>query len=731
MSLAVREVLHDPLGRILFDPASVALVGVSSDRTRTTGRPLSFLRRANFRGTVYAVNRNRSRVQDERAWPSLASLPEVPEQVFVMTPTDLVVDTVQECVELGVGVVTVLADGFAESGPAGLARTNQLRKLIDGSATRIVGPSSLGVVNLRNGLVLTANAVFAEADPLVGDILAVSQSGSMIGALVSRGKALGVGFASLVSVGNEVDLNVGEICAATLDDPAIRGYALFLESITGADSLHRFAAAAAVAGRPVVAYKLGRSSAGAELAQSHTGALVGEEEVSAAFLADCGIARVRTLDGLIEGVSLARRVPATASIRKPRVGVVTSTGGGAAMVVDQLGVLGINVQPPSAETFAKLAERGAPARTARIVDLTLDGARYEVMRAALATLTEAREHDALIVVVGSSARLGPETAVRPIIELADTGLPLAAFLAPDAPKATAALIAAGVPCFRSPESCADAVSAVFSRRLRGGVVTTQTRRSGSPDATAPAATIERTLDENTAYHVLDAIGVPRVATAVITDDEVPELPFGYPVVAKALSAAIPHKTDVGGVVLGIADADGLRESIRAIRASVSSHRPDLGPLPVLVEPMVAGLAEVLVGYRIDPQVGPIVLVAAGGELAEMYVDRSLRLAPVDLATAREMIGEVRSLRVLEGFRRRPAADVEALARAIVSLSHLAERPEMSELEINPLLVQTAGQGVVAVDTLARIREADPDAADQEEVAHDDSAGRTTAGPLPG
>jgi acetate---CoA ligase (ADP-forming) len=708
-----RDVRGDPLRHALFDPASVALVGVSDDRAKTTGRPLSFLRRAGYGGTIYPVNPNRSRVQAQQAWPSLAALPEIPEQVFVMTPTGLVLDAVRECVELGVAVVTVLADGFTESGPAGLDRARQLRALIAGSATRLVGPSSLGVVNLRNGLMLTANAVFAEGDPLVGDLLAVSQSGSMIGALVSRGTALGVGFASLVSVGNEVDLNVGEICAATLDDPDIRGYALFLESITGADSLRRFATAAAVAGRPVVAYKLGRSSAGAELAQSHTGALAGEEEVSAAFFADCGIARVRTLDGLIEGVSLARRVPAVASVRKPRVGVVTTTGGGAAMVVDQLGVLGIDVQPPSAETFARLAERGAPARRARIVDLTLDGARYEVMRAALATLTEAREHDALIVVVGSSARLWPQTAVRPIIEVAGDGRPLAAFLAPDAPEALAALTAAGVPCFRTPESCADAVAAVFSRRLREGVATMAARRA-APDAVVPAGTTERTLDENTAYQLLDAIGVPRVPTAVVTGDQVGELPFGYPVVVKSLSSQIPHKTDVGGVVLGIRDADGVHEAIRTIRASVASHRPGLGTLPVLVEPMLSGLAEVLIGYRIDPQVGPIVLVAAGGELAEMYVDRSIRLAPVELATAREMIAEVRSLRVLRGFRGRPTADTEALARAIVSLSSLATRPEVRELEINPLLVRAAGSGVIAVDTLARIRESDPDTRDQQD-----------------
>jgi acetate---CoA ligase (ADP-forming) len=698
-----------PLGRVLFDPGSVALVGVSNDRSKTTGRALSFLRRSNFQGTVYPVNRRRDLVQDERAWPTLGALPQVPEQAFVMTSGDLVVDIVQECVELGVGVVTVLADGFTEGGPAGLARTQQLRKLIDGTATRIVGPSSLGVVNLRNGLMLTANAAFGEADPLVGDTLAVSQSGSMIGALVSRGKALGVGFASLISVGNEIDLNVGEICAATLDDPGVRGYALFLESISGADSLRSFAAAAAAAGRPVVAYKLGRSSAGAELSQSHTGALAGEEEVSAAFLADCGIARVQTLDGLIEGVSLARRVPAVAVTgRVPRVGVVTSTGGGAAMVVDHLGVLGIDVQPPSAQTFARLAERGAPARTARIVDLTLAGARYEVMRAALETLTEAREHDVLIVVIGSSARLDPEMAVRPIIELADAGLPIAAFLAPDAPRALESLTAAGVPCFRTPEACADTVSAVLARRFREITV--------PPEEPGPGATIERTVDEDAAYRLLDAIGMPHATTIVMDGDEPGELPFDYPVVAKALSADLPHKTDVGGVVLDIPDADGLREAARAIRASVASHRPELVSLPILVEPMLFGLSEVLVGYRVDREVGPIVLVAAGGELAEMYVDRSLRLAPVDLATAHEMIGEVRSLRVLSGFRGRPPADVDALARAIVSLSRLAERPDVRELEINPLLVRASGGGVVAVDALVRIREPDPRVPGVAEVA---------------
>jgi succinyl-CoA synthetase beta subunit len=198
--------------------------------------------------------------------------------------------------------------------------------------------------------------------------------------------------------------------------------------------------------------------------------------------------------------------------------------------------------------------------------------------------------------------------------------------------------------------------------------------------------------------------VPRAATVVIEGDETADLPFGYPVAAKVLSAQIAHKTDVGGVVLGIKDAAELRGAMRAIRSSVAIHRPDLPSPPILVEPMLTGLAEVLIGYRVDRQAGPIVLVAAGGELAEMYADRSLRLAPVDLATAREMISEVRSLRVLDGYRGRPPADAEALAQAIVNLSNLSFDSKVTELEINPLLVRGIGQGVIAVDALVRVRE---------------------------
>src|SRR5205085_8748199 len=205
---------------------------------------------------------------------------------------------VAECGRAGVKIATILAAGFSETGAEGVAREQRLREVAAETGIRIVGPSSLGVVNLRNGLLLTANAAFAEPDIPVGRIFFASHSGSMIGALLSRGKARGVAFAGLVSVGNEVDLSLGEICAATLDDSDIDGYMLFLETMRNPEALRRFALEAYLRGKPVIAYKLGRSATARELAVTHTGALAGEDDIADAFLADCGIARVDTLEAL-------------------------------------------------------------------------------------------------------------------------------------------------------------------------------------------------------------------------------------------------------------------------------------------------------------------------------------------------------------------------------------------------------------------------------------------------
>jgi acetate---CoA ligase (ADP-forming) len=685
------------LRQALLSPQSVAIVGQSNDAAKTAGRPLKFLRQMGYAGRVYPINPGREAVLGERCWPSLASLPEPPEHAYIVAPTDAALAAVEECGRLGVKVATVLADGFAEAGQRGAAGVARLREICARTGLRLVGPSSLGVVDLRSKAMLTANAAFDEADLPVGRIFAASHSGSMIGALLSRGKARGIGFAGLVSVGNEVDLSLGEICASTLDDADIDGYMLFLETMRNTDALRRFALAAAARGKPVIAYKLGRSAAARELAVSHTGALAGEDDVAEAFLAACGIARVDTLDALIEGLPLIARVPAVpAGARRASVVVVTTTGGGATLVIDPLAARGLSIEPPSAATLARLAAAGIAVQPARLVDLTLAGTRYEVMKAALDILTTAPEFDLVLAVVGSSARFHPELAVRPVIDSAGANKPLAAYLVPEAPEALAALAAAGVPSFHTPEACADAIAAALRRRAPQPIVAW----------TKPGDGTGRMLDELAAYALIDRLGIacaPAVALAANVT-QAPALPFPYPVAVKALSDAIAHKTEVGGVVLGVGDGAALIAAIRKIRDSVAARDADIPVDRVLVQPMVAGLGEVLIGYRVDADVGPLVMVAAGGIFTEIYRDRSLRLAPVDLATANEMIAEVRGLIPLAGFRGKPAGDLDALARAIVALSQLAVMadPPVAEAEINPLIVRPAGQGVVAVDALVKL-----------------------------
>lgn len=702
------------LASALLAPRSIALIGASEDSTKTTGRPLRFLRQAGYGGKVYPVNPKRDTVMGEHAWPSLESLPEVPDHAFILTPTERAIEALETCARAGVKVATVLAAGFSEAGVEGVAREDTVRSIVATSGIRVLGPSALGIANLHEKLILTANAAFAEPDLKPGGVFAVSHSGSMIGALVSRGIAHGVGFAGLVSVGNEVDLSVGEICASTLDDPHVTSYLLFLETLRHAEALQSFAFEAAKRGKPVIAYKLGRSAAAAELSVSHTGALAGEDDVADAFLKDCGIARANSLDSLLDGLPLLHQIPlpsvrdvqqpGEAAGRTPRVAVVTTTGGGAAMVVDQLGVRGIDVHQPSLETYARLAAANLTTAPGRIVDLTLAGVKYDVMHAALDVLRSAPEFDMVIAVAGSSARFNPELVVRPIADSANAKpgfAPLAAFVVPDAPRALSELRKAGIPCFRTPEACADTVAAAFQRRAaRQPIEGLEALIKASLSAKD-----SQVLAELAAYSVLKEVGISSTPCVELNAHE-PSVPtdLQYPVVAKVLSELLPHKSDVGGVVLGIENKEDLVLAIRQIAMNVKASGREVPVDRILVQPMVKGLGEVLIGYRLDPQVGPLVMLAVGGVLTEIYRDRVLRLAPVDRKAAVEMINEVSALKALAGYRGKPRGDLGALADAIVSMSKLALRKEgvVLEAEINPLIVMAEGKGVVPVDALVRI-----------------------------
>jgi len=676
----------------LFAPRAVALVGASDVRGKPAARPLEFLRRHGWAGDVYPVNPTRTSVLGERAWPSLRDLPAVPDHALVLTPADAAVGAVRECAELGVAVATVIADGFLSGTTDGERRRRELRDILAGSSLRLLGPSSLGVANPVRALALTGNAAFAESTLPAGDVFVASQSGSALGALLSRGAEMGLGFAAMVSTGNEFDLSLGEICAAAVDDPQVSSFALFLENLSGADDLAAFARAAAEHGKPVIGYKLGRSEDGARLSALHTGALAGDDAVADAFFRAHGIARVTTFDALLEAQLLARRVPARRVAAPPRVAVVSTTGGGGAMAVDCLAAAGVAVTSPGPATVERLAALGVHAGGGALVDLTLAGTKYETIKAALDVLLAAPEFDAVVAVPGSSARFTPEVSVAPIIDCADASTPLAVFVVPSAPDALRLLRQKGVPAFRTPEACADALAATFARRA---LVPAEWV------ASVPAGAVTA-LDEDESYAVFARAGIPSPRRAIVSVSDLPaELPVPAPAVAKVLSRELAHKSDVGGVLLGIRDAGELQDAAQRIVHGVAAARPGFVVDRLLVQEQAIGVAEALIGFRRDPDVGPVVLLAAGGVLAELYRDRSVRLAPVTLEQALEMVAEVRGLKAAAGYRGAPKGDLDALAEAVVAMSRLAlvTDPVVVEAEANPVLVRAPGEGLLAVDAV--------------------------------
>ncbi|ANN74427.1 acetate--CoA ligase family protein [Bordetella bronchialis] len=683
------------LGHALLAPRAIALVGASGDARKNTARPLRFMRKHRYAGHIYPINAGRSEIMGEQAYPSLADLPGTVDHVFVMIPGEQVLPALEQSAAAGARVVTVYSDGFAETGAEGLARQQALVARARELGIRVLGPNSIGSANLHTGGIISVNAAF-EADDLVpGDISMVSQSGSMMGSLLSRAAARGFGFANSISVGNESDITVGEVVDALVDDPHTRVILLFLETLRQAPVLAAALERARQAGKPVVAYKLGRSEQGDALSQSHTGAMAGNDAAVDAFFRAHGVLRVHHLETLFEIVPLALRYGAARTeAPAPRVAVITTTGGGAATVVDNLGMRGMVAAAPPAAFVAHMAQRGLRIRETPVIDLTLAAtpAQYKDL---LEQLLQSDWCDAVLSVIGSSAQFHPDFAVNPLAQAEKPdGKPMAAFLAPEAPASLSLLRQNGIAAFRTPEACADALAVLFQRRPVP---------PPAGDAFQWPATLPRhgALTEHEAGQVFQALGVPVAPARLVPADKVShDLP--YPVVAKISSRDVPHKTDAGAVRVGIADARELRSAVADMLRNVQVHAPGAVIDGILVQAMEDRLLELILGYRLDPLVGPTVVLGAGGIAAELNPDFAIRLAPVGEQEARAMIEEVRATRLVRGYRGLPRGDCDALARAIAAFSRLAmvQGATVAEAEINPLFVRA--DGVVAVDGLLHL-----------------------------
>jgi acyl-CoA synthetase (NDP forming) len=683
----------------IFEPKRIALIGASSDEKRTTSRPQRFLARHGFRGEVLPVNPGRAEIFGLKAYKDIAAIEGEIDHAYILLNGQQAVDALRVCGQRGVKVASILAGGFADAGAAGATMQEELERIVRETGIRLVGPNSIGTVSTDPPMALTANAAFAVDKLRTGNWGLVSQSGSLIGALLSRADARGVGFSRLISVGNEVDLKVGEIADLLVDDPKTRAILLFMETLRDGDRLARAARRAHAAGKPVVAYKLGRSDIGQELARSHTGAIAGSDATFDAFCRRHGIARVAMFESLVDVPPLlVDRPPA----RGRRVAVATTTGGGAAMVVDAMAMAGLDIVDPPQALVDWLKPLGIAAGEGKLVDLTLAGAKPEIVSGTIERLLADSGNDAAIFVVGSSAQFNPELAVEPLLKFARSNKPFAVSLTPAADKSLALLTAAGVPGFRHPESCAEAMAVCLLRPSPQPEFPLTEPSRASTDALLAGKVSG--FDERRAADLFGALGVPVAKSLAIPDAKrvaaaVAEV--GAPVVLKILSPDIAHKTEAGGVALGLTDGQTAAVAAREIEKRVKAYAPAARLEGFLIQKMERGLAEVILGFRRDPLVGPTVTVGLGGVLAEIYKDASTRLAPVSEAEAREMIAEVKGLATIRGYRNMPRGDVDGLARSIAAFSTLAHQAfvEVKEAEINPLLVKREGEGVVAVDGL--------------------------------
>lgn len=686
----------------LVTPRSVAVIGASADPAKTAGRPVSYLRKHGFSGAIYPVNPKVDSIDGLRCYPDIASLPEVPDVGIVLLGAERAHLAVRDLAARGAGAAIVLASGYTETGAEGARRQAELIEAA--GSMRLLGPNTIGLVNLTNNIPLSASGALEMDEFPVGNIGVVSQSGGILGALLSRAAARGVGLSKLISTSNEVDLDLADFIDYLADDEATRVIALYVESVRNPETFRRAAIKAARAGKPVVAFKIGRSESGARAAVSHTGALAGADRMYDALFEQVGLIRAQTFSDLLD---MPAALATGRKLRGNRIAILTSTGGAGTLVSDSLGVTGFETPAPDDATAEKLRalQKGDHAALDRNpIDVTLAGLQPDLLRAAIRILLESPSYDAVAVIVGSSGLAMPDLMANAIRDcLPGSDKPVVAYVSPHAPEVASLLNRRGVPAFPAPEACTVAFDAML-RTARAGI----DADAGTPPLPVPDLSGFGTgsLDEAAAKTLFRGFGIPVAREVVVADAEeatAAAQQFGSNVVLKILSAEITHKSDVGGVAVNVAPSEVAGRLAKM--ASDVQFATGIAPGRFLVQEMVRGGVEVILGMHRDV-LGTAILLGMGGITAELFEDTTLRLLPPNGGLTREaamqMIGALKTAPLLTGFRGRPKADVDALANTIVAFSRMvaALGDTLVEAEINPVFVLPAGQGVVAADGVA-------------------------------
>lgn len=702
--MSVRDTSLTPF----FSPRSIAVVGASDRPGSVGGSVLANLRSASFSGPIYAVNCQHREIQGQPAFVSLRELPSAPQLAVLCTAAETIPDLLTECGQCGVEAVIVISAGFRETGAVGRALEAKVKsRLHEFPCLRMIGPNCLGIVRPSSGL----NASFSPVMPRAGQVTLLTQSGALGTAIMDWSMERGIGFATCVSVGNMVDVGMGELINHFASDDQTEALLLYLEGLADA---HDFIAAAQACShrKPVICFKAGRFEESCRAAASHTGAIASLDAVYDAAFRRAGVERVQSIEELFDCAELlAGRRHACGN----RLAIVTNAGGPGIMASDAWLARGGRLAELSAETLAELSRvlpvcwsHGNP------IDVLGDASVNRFQTAIRLALADAGV-DTLIVILTPQTMTQPDRIAEVVVaaQQQSSKTIVAVWMGGQAVQSGRDVLHAGrIPVYEFPEGAVQALhhlvsagerhqaSAAWSTEPKMNrqylltpdrIISWRTKLAGSPGL----------VNEVLSKTLLDECGIPIVATRVARSAHEAETladELGYPVVLKVLSPDISHKTDVGGVLLNLANAEQVGAAYAKIQETVRQRMPEARWEGVAVQPMVsfARGVELLVGMKRDPQFGPVILLGAGGITAELQKDSVLELTPLDHNAWEHMLHSLRLYPLLKGYRGRPGIDLSALQQTVLRFVQMChEFPELEVVEINPLLA--TAEGVIALD----------------------------------
>jgi acetate---CoA ligase (ADP-forming) len=684
----------------LLAPESIAILGASEDSRSFGGRALRSLLENGYPGALFAVNPNRVSAFGLRCYRDIQDVPRPLDLAILALPKEVLIPNLVACANSGVKLAVVITSGFAEAGSEGAALQNEIQSVARGSQMRILGPNCLGFYNVGGRIAAAATGALLEGgQTALGRVSLVSQSGAMaFVSVLSRAREHGLGFRYVIAAGNECDLDVAELIAGLADDDGTSVIALLLEGIRDPTAFRRAAQRARRRGKRIVVLKTGRSHAGGAAALAHTAALAGSDAVHRAVFAADGIIQVSDVDELWHVAQLLAREP---PLEGRRVLVATTSGGLGGLLADHLVAQGLMMARPTADTVARLrAILPDFASLDNPLDLTgvVGGGASEAdtWTSTLQTLDDDQGSDIVVLglIVARSNYEEVSEAIGKAIQRMRKPLVFVSAGGRVADGALVQLAAAGIPIFTSPSCCARSIAAASG--LDTVLDLQQATPSPAADSpfqfTTPGA---RALPHAEVQELLDAYELPAAKGFLCSSAEEARAranEIGFPVVLKGVSARIVHKSDARAVVVGI------RSSTELIAAIADMHHR-LGNTDLLVQEMVQDGIECIVGAHHDPQFGPVVVVGAGGVLTELIGDRQLLLPPVSVEDAFDAIRRLKVFRLLQGYRSAPASDIPALARVISGVSRLVRenRPPILAVDLNPVIVLPAGEGVRVAD----------------------------------